>query len=63
MIARAVVALGGGNLTDLERADGKLAQCERAEFAGEGATWEAAKAAAGVPDDGFVMYWTQVPPH
>lgn len=57
MIARALVALGGGTLTDLDRADGKLAGLERAEFTGEGATWEAAKAAAGVPADGFVMYW------
>lgn len=59
MIARSLVALGGASLTDLERADGKLAECERAEFTGEGATWEAAKASAGVPADGAVMYWTQ----
>lgn len=57
MIARALVALGGATLTDADLAAGKLAECERREFTGEGATWEAAKTAAGVPADGFVLHW------
>ena len=64
MIARARVALGGSSLTPSDRAAGGLDQCERAEFTGEApdtgntpADWERAKGAAGVPDDGLVLYW------
>lgn len=59
MIARALVALAGATLTDQDRAAGKLAELERREYAGEGETWEAAKAAAGVPSDGAVIYWAR----
>ena len=61
MIARALVALGGATLTDQDRAAGRLAELVRREYAGEGETWEAAKTAAGVPEDGLVLYWAGGP--
>lgn len=57
MIARAVVALGGGNLTPTDHAAGRLGDCERGEFVGEGATWAQATAAANVPADALILYW------
>ncbi|NLA65721.1 MAG: hypothetical protein GX862_07320 [Leucobacter sp.] len=60
MIARALGAVGGKNLTPEDLADGKLEECERREYLGEGADWEAAKAAANVPADTQVLYWYQV---
>ncbi len=57
MIARALVALEGANLTDADRAAGKLAELERQECRGEGATWEIAKANAGVPETASPLWW------
>lgn len=57
MRARAVVALTPTTLTPAEIAAGGLDRLERGTFEGEGATWEAAKEAAGVPAGGVVMYW------
>lgn len=57
MIARALAALGGRTLSSTDKAAGILQECQRAEFRGEGPTWEDAKAAAEVPADALVLYW------
>lgn len=59
MIARALVALGGANLTREERANSGLARLERKTFTGSGTDWETAKADAEVPTDGLVLHWTR----
>lgn len=59
MIARALAVLGGATLTPDERAAGGLGGLERAVFTGSGETWEAAKSAAGIPDDALVLHWFQ----
>lgn len=57
MIARAWVALGGRALSPADIAAGRLYDCERAEYTGEGSSWQNAKAAAAVPNDAQVLYW------
>lgn len=67
MIAHAHIALGGASLTPQYLADGKLADCERADVvsppvADTGDTrsdWVAAKAATPLPAGALVMYWIQ----
>lgn len=59
MIAHALAIPGAKTLTKDELAASAHAGMERAEYTGEGADWEAAKAAAGVPSDALVLWWRQ----
>lgn len=57
MIAHAVYIPKARTLTQGERAAGVHVDWERAEASSEGGTWDEAKAAAAVPDDGLILYW------
>ncbi|MCA0379783.1 MAG: hypothetical protein LCH36_10180 [Actinobacteria bacterium] len=59
MIARALVAVGGADLSREARAAGGLEQLERKNYTGSGSDWESAKEDAKVPAADLVLHWVR----
>lgn len=57
MFARARVALGAAAVESPAARD--LSQHEVVEIVGEGASWEAAKAACAIPDGALLLSWVR----
>ena len=55
MFAHASIALGAATVEAPDRRD--LSAFEIKTVSGEGANWEAAKAACMIPDGALVLYW------
>lgn len=60
MIARATVALGLATVPKNERHKRLAGDYEIAVVEGEGADWEAAKAACTIPDGALILTWRRI---